>query len=84
MAFNNDTSALDQRLAPGAEQARQDVMVDVTVAMTMIGGICAFTLLSILETYTVCSDVCRTLAIYSRIHRSESANRRLDNDLSCG
>jgi hypothetical protein len=39
----------DPKYAPGAEQARQDVMVGVSVAMTLIGGthtslqICCFT-----------------------------------------
>jgi hypothetical protein len=28
----------DAKYAPGAEQARQDVMVGVSVAMTLIGG----------------------------------------------
>jgi hypothetical protein len=29
---------LDPKYAPGAEQARQDVMVGVSVVMTLIGG----------------------------------------------
>lgn len=29
---------LDPKYTPGAEQARQDVMIGVSIAMTLIGG----------------------------------------------
>lgn len=32
---------LDPKYSPGAEQARQDVVIGSSIAMTMIGGMCA-------------------------------------------
>jgi hypothetical protein len=36
--MDSSPNPLDPKYAPGAEQARQDVMVGVSVAMTLIGG----------------------------------------------
>jgi hypothetical protein len=36
MAFG--PNPLDPKYAPGAEQARQDVMIGVSLAMTVLGG----------------------------------------------
>jgi hypothetical protein len=59
---------IDPKYAPGAEQARQDVMVGVSTAMTLIGGQYLPSLYAGRYAY-ILSHVRRASRLHSRLHR---------------
>jgi hypothetical protein len=74
---------LDSKYAPGAEQARQDVMIGVSVAMTLVGGQCLRNSHD-WEFADVLSCMCCTPNLHARVHRRENGHGRLDDGCSYG
>lgn len=72
---------LDPKYAPGAEQSRQDVMVGVTVGMTLLGGLFSFPLPS-RTSIDNCSHLCCASSLYARLHRQKAGHCRLDHGRS--
>jgi hypothetical protein len=67
----NSPDPLDSKYAPGAEQARQDVMVGVSTAMTFIGGTFRHLTSASYRLLTDTSLMCRASGVHARLFRPE-------------